>query len=50
MRAVETSSWLQTPKLDVIKSPDKTNVEQNSDFTMRAKLGKKNTETEKEVK
>lgn len=50
MRAVETSSWLQIPKLDVIKSPDKTNVEQNSDFTMRAKLGKKNAETEKGVK
>jgi type IV pilus assembly protein PilN len=50
MRAVEASAWLQTPKLDVIKSPDKTNVEQNSDFIMRAKLGKKMTEAEKEVK
>jgi type IV pilus assembly protein PilN len=50
MRAVEASPWLQTPKLDVIKSPDKTNVEQNSDFIMRAKLGKKVTEAEKEVK
>jgi type IV pilus assembly protein PilN len=50
MRAVEASSWLQTPKLDVIKSPAKTNVEQNSDFTMRAKLGKKNAETGKGVK
>jgi type IV pilus assembly protein PilN len=49
MRAVEASLWLQTPKLDVIKSPDKTNVEQNSDFILRATLGKKKTETEKEV-
>ncbi len=50
MRAVESSSWLQAPKLSVIKSTDKTNVEQNSDFTMRATLGKKVSETEKEVK
>jgi type IV pilus assembly protein PilN len=48
MRAVEASSWLQTPKLGVIISPDKTNVEQNSDFTLLAKLGKK--AAEKEVK
>ncbi|NOU22520.1 MAG: PilN domain-containing protein [Methyloglobulus sp.] len=50
MRAVEASHWLQAPKLDVIKSPDKTNVEQNSDFTLRATLGKKKAETENEVK
>jgi type IV pilus assembly protein PilN len=50
MRAVEASTWLQTPKLDVIRSPDKTNVEQNSDFILRAKLGKKMTEAEKGVK
>jgi type IV pilus assembly protein PilN len=50
MRAVEASLWLKQPKLDVIKSPDKTNVEQNSDFTLRATLGKKKTESEKEVK
>ncbi|MEQ1484080.1 PilN domain-containing protein [Methyloglobulus sp.] len=50
MRGIEASSWLQNPKLDVIKSPDKTNVEQNSDFTMRAKLGKKPAEPEKGVK
>ena len=50
MRGIEASSWLHGPKLDVIKSPDKTNVEQNSDFTMRAKLGKKPTEPEKGVK
>jgi type IV pilus assembly protein PilN len=50
MRAVEASLWLQTPKLDVIKSQGKTNVEQNSDFILRAKLGKKETEAEKEVK
>ena len=50
MRAVEASEWLKMPKLDVIKSPGKTDVEQNSDFTLRAKLGKKTTEPEKEVK
>ena len=50
MRAVEASLWLKTPKLDVIKSPGKTDVEQNSDFTLRAILGKKTTESENEVK
>jgi type IV pilus assembly protein PilN len=48
MRAVEASSWLHTPKLGVISSPGKTSVEQNSDFTLLAKLGKR--EAEKEVK
>jgi type IV pilus assembly protein PilN len=50
MRAVEASPWLKSPKLDVIKSPGKTDVEQNSDFTLRAMLGKKETESEKGVK
>jgi type IV pilus assembly protein PilN len=50
MRAVEASSWLKTPKLGVIISPDKTNVEQNSDFTLRATLGKKITEANEKVK
>jgi type IV pilus assembly protein PilN len=50
MRAVEASAWLQTPKLTVIISPDKTNVEQNSDFTLRATLGKKITEADEKVK
>lgn len=51
MRAVEASQWLQSPKLDWIKSADKTNVEQSSDFTMHANLGKKKPdETGKEVK
>jgi type IV pilus assembly protein PilN len=49
MRAVETSPWLQSPKLDVIKSQDKANGEQNSEFILRATLGKKKAETEKEV-
>jgi type IV pilus assembly protein PilN len=48
MRAVEASPWLQTPKLEVIKSPEKTNVEQKSDFILRAKLGKKDVEGEKQ--
>ncbi len=50
MRTIEASGWLQTPKLEVIKSPDKNSVEQNSDFVMRAKLGKKVTDQQKEVK
>lgn len=50
MRAVDASSWLHTPKLGVIISPDKTNVEQNSDFTLLAKLGKKPKEAEDKVK
>lgn len=49
MRAVEASEWLKSPKLDVIKSPGKTTVEQNSDFVLRAQLGKKTTEPVKEV-
>jgi type IV pilus assembly protein PilN len=48
MRAVEASSWLKLPKLAVIISPAKTSVEQNSDFTLLATLGKKNAN--KEVK
>lgn len=50
MRSIEASPWLQTPKLDVIKSPVKTSVEQNSDFIMRAKLGKKPVEAVKGVR
>jgi type IV pilus assembly protein PilN len=57
MRAIEASPWLQTPTLTVIQSPDKqsskqssdkTNNEQLSDFTLNAKQGKQNTETENE--
>jgi type IV pilus assembly protein PilN len=48
MRAVEASNWLQIPKLGVIISPDKSNVEQNSDFTLLATLG--NKDADKEVK
>lgn len=50
MRTIEASSWLQTPKLDVIQSPDKSNVEQTSDFIMRAKLGKKEIDAKTGVK
>ncbi len=50
MRTIEASSWLQTPKLEVIKSLEKNAVEQNSDFVMRAKLGKKETDTNNGVK
>lgn len=44
MKAIEASSWLQTPKLDVIQFPDKAKPEQLSDFTMRAKQGNKNAQ------
>ncbi len=44
MKAIETSSWLQTPKLDVIQSPDKAKSEQLSDFTMHVKQGNKNAQ------
>jgi type IV pilus assembly protein PilN len=39
MRAIEASHWLYKPALDVIKSPDKNNPEQLSDFILRAKYG-----------
>ncbi|MDD1624647.1 MAG: PilN domain-containing protein [Methylococcaceae bacterium] len=50
MRAIEASPWLQTPTLNVIQSsdkqsPDKTDTEQLSDFTLHAKQGKENAET-----
>ncbi len=50
MRAIEASPWLQTPTLNVIQSPDKqspdkTDTEQLSDFTLHAKQGKQNAET-----
>ena len=50
MRAIESSTWLQTPTLNVIQSPDKqtpdkTDIEQLSDFTLHAKQGKRNAET-----
>jgi len=44
MRNIETSSWMNTPTLSIIKSPDKTNFEQLSDFTLRAKQGKKQSD------
>ncbi len=51
MRAIEASPWLQTPTLNVIQSPvkqssDKVETEQLSDFTLHAKQGKQNAETE----
>jgi type IV pilus assembly protein PilN len=53
MRAIEASPWLQTPTLNVIqsqnnKSQDKTDTEteQLSDFTLHAKQGRQNAETE----
>lgn len=51
MRAIEASPWLQTPTLNVIKSPDKqspdkTDTDQLSDFTLHARQGKKNVGAE----
>ncbi len=45
MRAIEASQWLQMPVLDVIKSSDKANADESSDFTLRAKQGNKNSQT-----
>jgi len=47
MRGIESSHWLQKPTLNLIKSPDKTDIEQLSDFTLHAKQGVKNAETQK---
>jgi len=49
MRAIDGSPWLQTPTLNVIQSPnkqspDKTDTEQLSDFTLHASQGKQNAE------
>lgn len=46
MRAIEASHWLQKPTLDVIKTPDKANPDQLSDFTLRAKQGKLKSQAE----
>jgi len=44
MRAIESSAWLNIPKLDVIHSESKVNPEQLSDFTMHAKQGNQNAQ------
>jgi type IV pilus assembly protein PilN len=50
MRAIETSPWLDTPKLTVIQSnlqpSNKTDNERLSDFTLRAEQEKQNAKTE----
>ncbi|MGZ8199677.1 MAG: PilN domain-containing protein [Methylosarcina sp.] len=40
MRAIDSSPWLKTPKINVIQSQEKTNSEQLSDFTLIAQQGK----------
>jgi type IV pilus assembly protein PilN len=40
MRAIDASSWLKSPKINVIQSQEKTNSEQLSDFTLVAQQGK----------
>ncbi|MFA5983477.1 MAG: PilN domain-containing protein [Methylococcaceae bacterium] len=47
MRTIETSPWLQLPKLDVIQSPSKANVDALSDFILQAKQGKQNEDAKK---
>jgi type IV pilus assembly protein PilN len=44
MRAIESSAWLKAPTLDVIKSEEKVNPEQLSDFKMHAKQGNQNAQ------
>ncbi|MDO9138827.1 MAG: PilN domain-containing protein [Methylobacter sp.] len=46
MRAIEASGWLKEPKLNVIQSADKANVERVSDFTLHAKQGNRNAEAD----
>jgi type IV pilus assembly protein PilN len=41
MMAIDASSWLHTPKLNVIQRIKKTDTEQLSEFTLHAKLGRK---------
>lgn len=41
MKGIESSQWLHTPKLDVIKTPEKTDLDRTSDFMLRAKQGNK---------
>jgi type IV pilus assembly protein PilN len=47
MRNIEGSQWLNTPTLNIIKAPDKANLELLSDFALHAKQGKKIVEAEK---
>ncbi|MDP1772650.1 MAG: PilN domain-containing protein [Methylobacter sp.] len=42
MRAIEASSWLKVPTLDVIQTAKKVSPDQLSDFTMHAKQGNQN--------
>lgn len=42
MRAIEASSWLKAPTLDVIQSASKVGLDQLSDFTMHAKQAQGN--------
>ena len=40
MKAIEASQWLQLPKLDVIKAPEKNDLGPSSDFIVHAIQGK----------
>jgi type IV pilus assembly protein PilN len=46
MRAIEASPWLELPTLNVIQSPEKTDPDELSDFTLHAKQGKDTLEAE----
>lgn len=46
MRAIEASPWLELPTLNVIQSPEKTDPDELSDFTLHAKQGKDTPEAE----
>ncbi len=47
MRNIEASPWLDLPTLNVIQSPEKTDPDELSDFTLRAKQGRDNPDAEK---
>jgi type IV pilus assembly protein PilN len=40
MRNIEASPWLELPTLNVIQSPEKTDPDELSDFTLHAKQGR----------
>lgn len=46
MRAIEASPWLDLPTLNIIQSPEKTDPDELSDFTLHAKQGRDNHESE----
>jgi len=50
MRGIESSHWLQTPMLDIVKLSDKKSSDDSSVFTLRAKQGNGNAKTDNGAK